>query len=184
MMLVVSEVVNPFQAMAESVVDGGGAIELVDHIGVVLARAGEDVPFKVLYAVREFALGTVDFREAEEANVPTEFLEGEVVFFRFDEDLGLLGGGAEIAGFIDPLAMMVAVDRGGGGVNEVAWQVHFERKVAEDLGGVEIGAFIVFGAVGGDSDEDQVIGGDEGRKLVFVIAFENDAFLRGAGESF
>lgn len=74
-MVVVAEVEDPFEVVPHCVIDCRGAIGFMDHVCESVAGSGKGVVFQLFDPFGKFPSGPVDFREAEDADMPAQLLQ-------------------------------------------------------------------------------------------------------------
>jgi hypothetical protein len=58
--VIVGEIVNPFQVVPERVIDRSGSIGFMDHVGVRRSIAWKNTPFKLLDSLRKLSFRSVE----------------------------------------------------------------------------------------------------------------------------
>ena len=115
--------------------------------------------------------------------MPAQIFQREQNAFGFNEGPALIRFDFEFARLIDPHPAVVAIERRRARVNETARRGAAHSDPADHMGQLQIGLIIFIRDVGGDSHQNDIVILNQRRKLAFVVAFEDDAFLRNAGEA-
>lgn len=112
-MVVVCDVVEAGELVAERIVEGGDDVVFVDEVGVGVAVAGQAMPCIAADFLGELAAGPIDFSEAEDEDMPPEVGERLVDGFCLNEDFRLIPRGEKGRRFVDPAAVVISINRGG-----------------------------------------------------------------------